>query len=173
MTADVQVGAGTWAVSDSRTRVGFTVHNLGRVVHGSVCCSSGSVELGAGGEPLRARADLDLRSLDTGVGRRDADLRKPRLLDIDRNPVMTWSCRDFAPTADGGWRGEGVLSVRGTSAPLTVTGRPELLVDGQPWLRVRAEAVLDRTAVGIRAPSFVIGRTVTVTVDAWLSPAGW
>ena len=39
-------------------------------------------------------------------------------------------------------------------------------------LRVRADAVLDRTAVGIRAPSFLIGRTVTITVDAWLTRTG-
>ena len=32
-----------------------------------------------------------------------------------------------------------------------------------------ATATLDRTAVGIRAPSLMIGRTVTITIDAWLA----
>jgi hypothetical protein len=30
-------------------------------------------------------------------------------------------------------------------------------------------AVLDRTAIGLRAPRLMIGRLVTITVDAWLT----
>ena len=48
-----------------------------------------------------------------------------------------------------------------------MTGTPEVLPDG--WVRVRATASLDRTAVGIRAPRFLIGRIVQIEVDAWLS----
>ena len=44
---------------------------------------------------MRAFAELDLNSLDTGISKRDADLRKPWLLDIDRHPVMTWRCDRF------------------------------------------------------------------------------
>lgn len=172
MTAQLQGltrAAGTWIVSDSRTRVTFAVGNLGRTVHGSVACSSGSVEVDASGAPVRARADLDLDSLATGIAKRDADLRKPRFLDIDRHPVMTWRCDRFVSTPDGAWTAEGTLSVRGTSTPLHVTGRPEAAgLDGE-WVRVRAEGALDRTAVGIRAPSFLVGRVVTVSIDAWLT----
>lgn len=163
--------AGTWAVSDSRTRVTFAVGNLGRVAHGSVACSWGEVELDGAGIPVWACAEMDLTTLDTGISKRDADLRKPRLLDIDRHPTLRWSADRFLPTGDGGWVAGGQLSVRGTTVPLAVTARPEPAeLDGK-WLRVRAEAVLDRTEVGIRAPRFLIGRTVTVSVDAWLRPS--
>ncbi len=174
MTASLPVlttGTGTWIVSDSRTRVTFTVGNLGRVARGTVTCSSGSVELDTSGTPVRACAELDLNTLDTGIRKRDSDLRRPRLLDIDRHPVMTWRCGRFVPTGDGGWTAEGVLSVRGTTAPLVVTGRPDSAALDGKWLRVRAEAVLDRAAVGIRAPGWIIGRTVTITIDAWLKPS--
>jgi len=56
--------------------------------------------------------------------------------------------------------------------PLMVTGRPETMALDGEWLRVRAEGVLDRTAVGIRAPAFLIGRTVTIRIDAWLTRTG-
>lgn len=171
MTAPLRVrptAAGTWAVSDSRTRVSFAVGNLGRVAHGTVACSHGTVEVDGAGTPVRAFAELDLNSVDTGISKRDADLRKPWLLDIGRHPVMTWRCDRFVAT-DGGWTAEGELTVRGTPVPLTVTGRPEAAALDGEWLRVRAEAVLDRTAVGIRAPSFLIGRTVSITIDAWLT----
>jgi polyisoprenoid-binding protein YceI len=164
--------AGAWAVSDSRTSVGFAVGNLGRVAHGSVACSWGEIELDAAGTPVRARAEMDLTTVDTGISKRDSDLRKPWLLDIDRHPVMRWSADRFVPTGDGGWIAEGELSVRGTTVPLAVTGRPDAAALDGEWVRVRAEATLDRTAVGIRAPRFLIGRTVTITVDVWLTPSG-
>lgn len=162
---DLRVRSGTWRVSDSRTQVGFTVTNFGRPVRGSVACSFGEVAIDGAGAPLRVYAELDLESLATGIARRDTDLRKPRFLDIDRHPVMRWTAERFTPTRDGGWTADGVLSVRGTTAPLAVTGSVDAAGE---WLRVRAEGVMDRTAVGIRAPSVLVGRSVAVQIDAWL-----
>ena len=169
MTAlQAPVAAGTWLVSDSRTRVGFSVGNLGATVHGTVACRWGRVEIGEDGAPRRVRAEMDLDSLDTGIARRDSDLRKPRFLDIDRYPVMTWSADRFTRAGDGRWAAEGVLCVRGTSAPLTLVGAPE--PDGG-GIRVQAAGELDRRAVGIRAPALVVGRTVRIAIDAWLTPS--
>ena len=162
------VRAGTWSVSDSRTQVGFTATNFGRAVHGSVACGSGTVVVDDTGAPVRAHAELDLESLATGIAKRDVDLRKPRFLDIDRHPTMRWTAERFTPAADGGWTAEGVLSVRGTSAPVHLTGTVESADPGGEWLRVRASGVVDRTVVGIRAPSVLIGRRVTMRIDAWL-----
>jgi hypothetical protein len=38
-------------------------------------------------------------------------------------------------------------------------------------LHLVGTAVLDRTALGIRAPRLLIGRDVAIVVDAWLTPA--
>ena len=157
----------SWQVSDSRTRVTFTVRGMGRLVHGSVACSWGEIAVDSSGAPLRVRAELDLNSLVTGIAKRDADLRKPRFLDTDRHPTMTWTADRFRSGEAGEWVAEGELRVRGTSAPLTVTGAPG--TDGDA-VRVRASAVLDRSVVGIRAPRFLIGRTIRIAVDACLVP---
>ena len=161
------LAAGTWAVSDSRTRVTFAVRNLGLRTRGSVACRWGELDTDEAGTPCRLIAELDLNGLDTGIGRRDADLRAPRFLDIDRYPTMTWAADRFTRRDDGRWAADGVLRVRGTSVPLTVTGAPEVSADGQ--LRVRATATLDRASVGILAPRLLIGRLVEIDVDAWLS----
>lgn len=174
MTAQLQappMTAGVWTVSDSRTRVTFSVGHLGHRVHGSVALSWAELDIDGTGAPLRLRAELDLNGLDTGVARRDADLRKPRFLDIDRHPTMTWTADRFRRTDDGAWSAEGVLSVRGESAPVTVVGMPESAALDGSWVRVRASAVLDRTTVGLRVPSFVIGRMVEISIDAWLTPS--
>jgi polyisoprenoid-binding protein YceI len=171
VTAQVQslhVAAGTWWVSDSRTRVTFTASNFGHPVHGSLACRWGELEVDDHGNPVRARAEIDLDSLDTGIAKRDSDLRKPRLLDIDRHPVMAWSADRFTRDDGGGWTADGELQVRGVRVPLAVTGTPE--PDGG-FLRVRASGVLDRTAVGIRVPRIVIGHRVGIEIDAWLTPS--
>jgi polyisoprenoid-binding protein YceI len=171
VTAQLQsprVAAGTWAVFDGRTRVTFTVRNFGRPMRGTVACSRGELVVDERAEPVRVAAEIDLDSLDTGIAKRDADLRAPRFLDIDRHPTMAWSADRFSRQADGCWVAEGVLRVRGTSAPLSVTGLPACDPDGS--LRVRATATLDRRAFGIRAPRFLVGHVVVVDVDAVLIP---
>jgi polyisoprenoid-binding protein YceI len=161
------VRAGTWTVSDSRTQVRFSVRNLGVSVQGSVGLSCGQMEVDAGGAPVRARAEFDLASLDTGITRRDTDLRRPRFLFVDRQPVMVWSCDRFTRSAGGCWLAAGLLSVRGAASPLEVAGVAE---PGDGGVLVRAAATLDRLAVGIRAPRLLIGRVVRIEIDAWLVP---
>jgi polyisoprenoid-binding protein YceI len=157
----------TWTVSDSRTQVRFTVRNLGMPVRGSVALSQGEVEVNADGAPVRARAEFDLTSLDTGITRRDLDLRGPRFLSVDRQAAMVWSCDRFTRGADGCWLAAGRLSVRGMACPLDVAGIAEPADGG---ILVRAAATLDRLALGIRAPRVVVGRVVRIEIDAWLWP---
>lgn len=110
MTARLQalpLKAGTWTVSDSRTRVTFGVGHFGHAVHGSVALSWAELDIDGSGAPVRVRAELDLDGLDTGIARRDSDLRKPRFLDIDRHPIMTWTADRFHRTDDGAWAAEG------------------------------------------------------------------
>ena len=164
--------AGTWTVSDCRTTVAFSVGNLGHRARGTVPVRWGEVLIDADGAPIHASAELDLEGLDTGIARRNADLRKPRLLDIDRHPVMAWKAARFSRADGGAWVAHGQLQVRGVSVPLALTGTAEPATDDGEWLRVRARGVVDRAAVGIQAPAFLIGRSVAIDLDAWLKPVG-
>ncbi|MBN1093156.1 YceI family protein [Blastococcus sp. TML/M2B] len=167
MTAAPRTAIRAYRVSDSRTQVRFTVRNVGIPVRGSIPVSRGEVHVDAGGAPVRARAEFELAGLDTGITRRDADLRRARFLSVDRQPVMVWSCERFTRSADGSWLAEGRLTVRGTATPLAVAGVAE---PGEGGTLVRAAATLDRTAVGIRAPRLLVGRVVRIEIDAWLVP---
>lgn len=168
--APMRLRPGVWTVIDQRTRATFAVGNLGvRVVNGSIAVSSGVVEVGANGLPLRGRVELDLRTVDTGIAKRDADLRKPGLLDIDAHPTMTFTTDDIE-AGPAGWTAHGELGLRGTSCQLVLAGPLPELVDG--LLKLVATATLDRYDVGIRAPRAMIGREVRITVETWLRPAG-
>jgi polyisoprenoid-binding protein YceI len=167
----VRLAPGRWTALPDRSSATFAVGNLGvKVVHGSISVVAGALDVDGQGRPVAVRAELDLRTIDTGIPKRDADLRKPALLDIDAHPVLAFSCTDVRPD-DAGWRAEGRLSARGTSCPLTVTGT---VVEDSPagTAHVQGTAVLDRTALGMRAPRLMIGRLITITVDAWLTSAG-
>ncbi|MBW3639349.1 MAG: YceI family protein [Actinobacteria bacterium] len=170
VAAPMRLRPGVWTVLDQRTGATFSVGNLGvRVVHGSIAVSSGVVEVGENGLPVNGRIELDLRTIDTGITKRDTDLRKPSLLDIDTHPTMTFTTRDIV-TDPAGWTARGELRLRGTSCRLVLTGPPPELVDGM--LSVVGSATLDRYDIGIRAPRAMIGREVTISVETWLRPAG-
>ncbi|MGK4592009.1 YceI family protein [Amycolatopsis sp. w19] len=170
MTAGTSARLGTWTVLAGRTSATFTVRNFGfRVVHGSIPVSLGSVRVSADGV-VGVEAALDLDKIDTGNAKRDADLRKPGLLAIDAQPVLTFAA-DRVDEGPDGWSVEGTLGARGESCPLTVTATgPEDNGDGT-W-RVLAAAVFDRRAIGLRAPRFLIGREITIALDVVLAPPG-
>ena len=142
-----------------RTTAAFTVRALfGRPVHGVVPVRTASVETDGDGRPLRVAAELDLGRIETGNAQRDRDLRKPGLLDLDRCPTLTFRSTGVTATDDG-WCVTGELTRGTTVAPvtLTVTRRDDTFV---------AEGALDRRALAVRAPRFLIGHDLSITVTA-------
>ena len=161
----VRLAAGTWTVDPLRTTATFAVRHFGLImVHGSIGVRGGQLDVDESGAPIRICAELDLNTIDTGNARRDADLRKPRFLDIEHHPIMTYAADRFRTESDG-WAAEGELQLRGASCPLVLTG----VLDGRD-LHARALARMDPAAVGLHAPRVLIGRTVPITIEAWLTP---
>ncbi|GLY47383.1 YceI family protein [Lentzea sp. NBRC 102530] len=158
MTTVHALAPGRWQADLTRTTASFTVGNLGRRTRGTVPVTAGSVEIGADGALLGVRGTLDLSGIATGVPKRDLDLRRPGLLDLDRHPTMRFTATSARTTADG-WEVTGTLTCRGTAAEITGVVTVDDLV-------LTATARLDRRALGIRAPSFLIGRWVDITVTA-------
>jgi polyisoprenoid-binding protein YceI len=162
------VDTGTWVVDPARSTATFTVSNFGvRAVRGSVPVLAGTVDVAEDGRPRRLRAELDLSAIDTGNRRRDADLRKTDLLDLDAYPVLTYDADDFE-LGPQGWSARGSLRVRGVSCQSAVLGVPAATGES---LHLVGTTVIDRIALGVRAPRLLIGRYVSVVVDAWLDPA--
>ncbi|EOD67252.1 YceI family protein [Amycolatopsis vancoresmycina] len=155
--------AGTWTVRSGRTTAAFEVRNVGvNRVRGTIPVRTGGVEV-RDGAVTAVHAELDLGALDTRNERRDADLRKPNLLDSAARPAMTFTATGVR-RQDDGWAVTGELALRGTSCPLTLTVVP----DGAT--RVRATGTLDRAPLGLRVPRAVIGRYVRIVVEAELEP---
>jgi polyisoprenoid-binding protein YceI len=162
--------AGRWTLDTTSSTATFRVGNLGRTVTGSVPITGGTVEVDPDGRPTAIAGSLDLASIDTGHARRDRDLRKPGLLDLDRHPTMTFSA-DAVGVSPEGWSVTGQLTARGTRVELV--GDVQLSVlDGSATtdssVALVARTRLDRRAIGVRAPRLMIGRQVDITVTATL-----
>lgn len=148
------------AVDIDTATAGFTVRNLGSTVHGSVPVQSADVVFDADGELESVTGTVELAAIDTGNARRDRDLRKPGLLDLDTHPMATFTSEEIV-RADDGWTVRGSFTARGCSIPLEFA----VTVQGDTW---EGTAQFDRKALGVRAPAFFIGRRITVTVRATL-----
>lgn len=161
----VGVATGCWTIIPARSIASLKVRNLGlKVVHGTVPIRQATVDVGANGDIAAANAELDLAGIETGNTRRDLDLTKPRLLDTGQNPIMRFEATGSVPTADG-WQVSGTLTARGTAIPLTLEVALRQGPADDP-LSVRATTRFDRRELGIKAPSFMIGHWIEITIDA-------
>ena len=163
MTTMTRLRAGRWQLDPATATAAFTVRAMfGVPAHGHVPVTSASVDVDAAGRPVAVRAELDLSAVDTGNARRDRDLRKPSLLDLDRHPTLVFTAG--APVPDGErWTATGTVTARGRQAPITLAVHVDS--DGE-LVRVVARGVLDRGPLGLRAPRFMIGGRVKVHVEA-------
>ncbi len=157
---------GTWHADTASSTAAFRVGNFRGDVEGTLRVLAGTVEVDPAGAPVRATGRMDAQSVQTGIARRDKDLQGKSFLFAAEHPVLTWECADVTPAA-GGWTAVGVLRVRGQETPLTL--RVDVVASGPGILRVTATGSFDRRALGIRAPRFMVGREVTVTVESVLS----
>ena len=108
-----------------------------------------------------AYVEVSVAGIDTGNDRRDKDLRKRGFLDVQNHPVVRVAVTDVTPTSDG-WAAEALVHARGRSAPVALTVQPA--DDGEEGPVVRVTGRLDRAPLGIRAPTFIVGRFVDLDV---------
>ena len=163
-TSPAGLAVGRWTVDPAHSTATFRVRSLGRTVTGTVPITEGTVAVDESGQPRTIDGSLDLGAIDTGNPRRDKDLRKPRFLDLDRYPAMTFTA-DTVTAEPAGWRVTGQLAVRGTSVRLDGDAAVSAL---DRSATVTAHTQLDRRALGIRAPGIMIGHAIDITVTAAL-----
>ena len=163
-TSPTSLAVGRWTADPAPSTATFRVRSLGRTVTGNVPITEGTVDVDESGRPRAISGSLDLGSLNTGNPRRDKDLRKPRFLDLDRYPAMTFAA-DSITASPAGWQVTGTLAVRGTSVRLAGDAAAS---SHEGSATVTAHTRLDRRALGIRAPGIMIGHAIDITVTATL-----
>jgi polyisoprenoid-binding protein YceI len=157
---------GMWTL-DGPTTAGFNVANFGlKRVSGTIPVTSAYFEVGQDGSVRGVSAVLDIASIDTGQVKRDSDLAKPGLLDLDHHPQLTFRGTRVVPL-EHRWAVDGLLTAKGTTREISLQVTAEEQVEGA--VRLRLTGQLDRRHYGIRAPRFLIGALVDIEIEATFS----
>jgi polyisoprenoid-binding protein YceI len=117
------------------------------------------------------KVSVQTASLNTGNGYRDADLRSDRFFDVQRYPTMTFEGTEFA-VADSTLSVSGILTIKGHSKPITLTGQYRGIAkdrDGHERIAFEATGQVDRRDFGIKfnesvAGTDLVGNNVEITV---------
>jgi polyisoprenoid-binding protein YceI len=160
------VRTGTYVIDTSRSQVRFrTTHAFGLgPVTGTLAVRDGTITVTPEGAEVTARVAAD--TFTTDKPRRDADIRSKRFLHADAHPDLLFTGRHVTRDGDR-WLLHGRLTVRGTTAPVTL--EMESATAGADGCRFRARARVDRYAykVGIRG---IVNRFIDVEFDILGTP---
>jgi polyisoprenoid-binding protein YceI len=112
--------AGNWTLDPTDSEIEFSVRSLGAKVRGRLALVDAALRIDQDPSKSSITAILDPASLDTGNAKRDRHLRSAAYLDVSKHPAITY--RSTAIRGEAGlWIVEGVLSMRGVTAPVPMT----------------------------------------------------
>jgi polyisoprenoid-binding protein YceI len=151
----------TWVVDMVHSQVDFGVRHLVGRVRGTftkwyavLATKGGDWRLGT------VNVTIQTASLNTGNAIRDDDLRSERFFAAARYPRMTFQGTGFA-TTDSTVEVSGMLTIKGHSKPVTLSGRYQgIAQDSEGHARIAFEATgaIDRREFGLDMNDLVFGR---------------
>jgi polyisoprenoid-binding protein YceI len=132
---------GRWDIDPAHSIVRATARHMAMShVEGRFTSFAGFVTLadpiGTSGVEVR----IDAASIDTGNAERDAHLRSPDFLDVERFPALTYRSTGVTPLGGDRYRIGGVLTIRDISREVPLDARFLGIAD-DPWGGVRLGAV--------------------------------
>ena len=164
----------TYNLDPAHSTVGFAVsHMVINTVKGKFNEFTGTVAL-EGNVVQEAKGAIQTKSVDTGVARRDADLRSATFFDADKYPTITFQSKRAEKKGDetmlvGDFTMHGVT--REMSLPVTVKGPIK-----DPWgnnrIGLQAKAKLSRKDYGLlyskalETGGLVVGDEVEIEINA-------
>ena len=123
--APTPVRPGCWVVVPAASTATFRARDISRrTVAGTFPIVEGRVQVDGAGCPVAVSAVLDATGIETGIARRDRDLRSRHFFDVAAFPTIAFSAAEVRP-AGAGWVVEGRLLVRDVPCPVLLDVRPE------------------------------------------------
>jgi polyisoprenoid-binding protein YceI len=167
---------GSYALDPTRSTVRADVKAMFGLftVHGTFRLTSGQVIIAAEPGQSSVQATLEAASYASGNAKRDADVRSPGMLDAQGFPEIIFTGQ--GARRDGAdWVLTGSVTAHGTPVPaqVRVIGvRPGGEGAGSAGsVRFQATARLDRTSFGVTRKKGMVGRMVTVVIEAVGQPS--
>lgn len=168
--------AATWSIDTGHSAIHFAVrHMMFTKTRGRFTRWTGELRL----DPADLTASsvevtIDASSIDTGDAQRDAHLRSPDFLDVEKHPTIGFKSTKVEDFGEGKFRISGELTIRGVNRPVVLdTDHAGRVKD--PWGNDRvgfaARTVIDRTDFGLRwnmaleTGGLVVGNKVEIELE--------
>lgn len=169
--------ADTWQIDPAHTNVEFTVrHMMISNVKGQFQKTNGTITAN-GTDPASAKIDatIDATSINTRVDKRDAHLKSPAFLDVDKFPTITFKSTKVEAEGPNKWKVTGDLTLHGVTKPvvLEVEGSGDPITDPMGNTRAGASATtkISRKDFGIvwnqpmETGGVLVGDEVAISID--------
>jgi len=156
----------------AKSTIGFSVHQFLGTTHGKLKKFEGKIEIDREHpENSSVSARIDVRSIDTGIVKRDNHLRSPEFFNVDKYPEITFKSRSVKQT--GAQEGDiaGDLTMHGVTKPITLhvklltspseTNQTRWAVTTEPLKRKEFNLMFAQAAENVSG----ISQTVTVDIE--------
>ena len=111
----------TYKFDPSGSTIGFSVHQFLGSTHGKFTKFSGKIEIDREHpENSSVTAQIDVRSIDTRIKKRDDHLRSAEFFDVEKFPQMTFKSRSVKRTGPQSGDILGDLTMHGVTKPATL-----------------------------------------------------
>jgi len=111
----------SYRFDQSRSTIGFTVHQFLGTTHGKFTKFDGKIDVDREHpEKSSVTAKIDVRSIDTGIVKRDNHLRSPEFFNVAKFPEMTFKSRGVRQTGQQSGDIVGDLTMHGITKPITL-----------------------------------------------------
>jgi polyisoprenoid-binding protein YceI len=111
----------TYKFDSSGSAIGFTVHQFLGTTHGKFTSFSGKIEVDREHpENSSVTAQIDVRSIDTHIKKRDDHLRSPEFFNVEKFPQITFRSRSVKRTGPQSGDILGDFTMHGVTKPITL-----------------------------------------------------
>jgi len=171
-----------WAIDPAHSIANFSIRHMMSKVRGMISVKEGWIEADEKEDPSSARVEvvLDAASINTGVAARDADLRSPNHLDVEKYPTMTFRSKRIERSDPKQFVLIGDLAIHGGTGDV----RLECSFGGaakDPWgnrrLSFSAKTRINRKDFGLtwnaalETGGFLVGDDVDIDIEVEAIPA--
>ncbi len=111
----------SYKFDQAHSTIGFSVHQFLGTTHGKFTKFDGKIDIDrehTGNSSVTAR--IDVRSIDTGIAKRDNHLRSPEFFAVEKYPEITFKSRSVKQTGPQAGDILGDLTMHGVTKPITL-----------------------------------------------------
>lgn len=117
----IALGNETYKFDQSNSKIGFSVHQFLGTTNGKFTKFNGKIDIDREHpEQSSVNAQIEVRSIDTGIVKRDNHLRSAEFFAVEKFPEITFKSRSVKPTGSQAGDILGELTMHGVTRPVTL-----------------------------------------------------